>query len=95
MMIASTAHADWRDPNEPFNASKKITNKSTITLITSDKVQELCSAENIKRGGKAFGYSIEACSFWTGDQCTIITKANPTIHDYGHEMRHCFHGVFH
>ena len=97
MMVATAAHADWRDPKEPFDASNKITTGDTITLTVRqvDNVQQTCDAENVRRGYKRFGYSLTACAFWDTNQCTIITSKRPTLVDYGHELRHCLHGNFH
>jgi hypothetical protein len=97
MMLATSAHADWRDPKAPFDASTKITTSDTITLTVRqvDNVQQTCDAENVRRGFKRFGYSLTACAFWDTNQCTIITSKRPTTVDYGHELRHCLHGNFH
>lgn len=98
-VIATVAHADWRNPDEPFNANNKMTDNAQIKWITVDNLQATCEAESRRRGFNGFGYPIQACTFWdktpSGYQCTMITTKNPTIHNLGHEVRHCFQGNYH
>jgi hypothetical protein len=68
---------------------------ATITWQRVDNVQKVCEAESRKRGLGGFGYSVYACAFWEQNTCTIITSKRPTLHDLGHETRHCFQGAFH
>ena len=96
MFIVGTATADnWKDPEAKFDARKLMTEKTTITWQRVDNVQSVCEAESRKRGLGGFGYSVYACAFWEQNTCTIITSKRPTLHDLGHETRHCFQGAFH
>jgi hypothetical protein len=96
VLFTTTVSAeDWRDPHALFNAKKREISKSTITWQLTDNVQKTCEAESRKRGNKGFGYPVSACSFWSGDTCTIITGTKTTTLDMGHELRHCFQGSFH
>lgn len=88
---------DWKNPEAPFDARKLMTEKTTITWrrVDVNDVQKTCEAESRKRGLGGFGYRVYACSFWEGDRCDIFTSKTPTLHDLGHETRHCFQGAFH
>jgi len=95
MFIATNATAFNDDPNKPFDTSSNYTTQSTITWRTVDDVQKSCEAESRRRGFKGFGYVLQACSFFDGNQCTIITGKQATMHSLGHEVRHCFQGNWH
>jgi hypothetical protein len=96
IFVASLASAnDWDNPNTPFDTKKNFTNSSTITWVTVDNVQEACEAESRNRGYNGFGVKLLACSFYKGDQCTIITGKKSNMHQLGHEVRHCFQGSWH
>jgi len=95
-IFATSSNANnWRDPESRFSASKNFTNTSTVTWQVVDNVQKSCDAESRRRGNGGFGYSIDACSFWDGNICTIITGRMTTLHEIGHELRHCFQGNYH
>ena len=93
--LSAMAKEDWANPEKPYNARTLNTEKSTITWLRVDNVQATCEAESKKRKLGGFGYTVYACSFWEMNSCTIITSNTPTLHDLGHEMRHCFQGSFH
>jgi hypothetical protein len=95
MIVATNAMAFNDDPNKPFDTSNNYTTQSTITWRPVDDVQKACEAESRKRGFKGFGYGVQACSFYDGNQCTIITGKQTTMHSVGHEVRHCFQGPWH
>jgi hypothetical protein len=95
LLVASQATALNDDPNKPFDTSNNYTTQSTITWRPVDDVQKACEAESRKRGFKGFGYGVQACSFFDGNQCTIITGKQTTMHSVGHEVRHCFQGNWH
>ena len=95
LLIAGAAHADWDDPIAPFDASNIPATPLSITWVTTDNVQKVCDAESRRRGKGGFGYSIQACSFWEGNSCTIVTSKRPSMHTVGHETRHCFQGNWH
>lgn len=66
-----------------------------LKWVVVKDVNAACSAENKKRGGKAFGFSVQACSFWEGKECVIYTPRMASIHNLGHEALHCFRGSYH
>lgn len=83
------------DPSKKFDATLYTNRKVTINWITATNVQEACDAEIKKYGKKSFGYTLNACAFWDGDKCTIITAKTTSMHTLGHETRHCFQGAWH
>ena len=89
-----TVAENWRDPESRFDATVK-REKSTITWQLTSNVQKTCESESRRRGLGGFNYSVDACSFWEADNCTIITNSKSTLHEIGHEMRHCFQGNYH
>ena len=93
----NTMAENWQNPDAKFDARKKMSETIKLTWRTVDNVQKACEAESRSRGNKGFGYSIEACSFWNweGTECVIITRNKATLHDLGHELRHCFQGNYH
>ena len=95
LLVATNAMAFNDDPSRPFDTSNNYTNTSTITWRPVDDVQKTCEAESRKRGYKGFGYGVQACSFFDGNQCTVITGKQTTMHSLGHEVRHCFQGNWH
>jgi len=97
-IFATNAAADnWQDPNAKFDARKKTSETITLTWRTVDNVQQACEQESRRRGNGGFGFGVEACSFWnlSGNECTIITRNRSTLHELGHELRHCFQGNYH
>ncbi len=95
LLVASQTMAFNDDPNKPFDTNSNYTTQSTITWRTVEDVQKACEAESRKRGFKGFGYGVQACSFFDGNQCTVITGKQTTMHSLGHEVRHCFQGNWH
>jgi hypothetical protein len=85
----------WNDPLKPFDATKNELGKMSITWkITNDVVGE-CNKMNKSMGfAKQLG-PLTACSYWKSDTCVIITSKTPTMHEIGHEIRHCFQGNWH
>ena len=103
-LAVSTAYAqydpNWRDSSALFDASKIMTDNVSVTWNRVDDIRKTCETESKRRGLGGFGYSMEACSFWGTDKsgkdfCHIFTRKKTTMHDLGHEMRHCFQGAFH
>jgi hypothetical protein len=95
LLVAGQATAFNDDPSQPFDTASNYTTQSTITWRTVDNVQKVCESESRKRGYGGFGYGVQACSFFDGNQCTIITSKKTTMHSLGHEVRHCFQGNWH
>ena len=87
--------SDWRNPEATFSTKANLTNQTTVNWLVVDNVQRTCELESRKRGFGGFGYGVAACSFWSGATCTIVTGTKPTMHQVGHEIRHCFQGAFH
>ncbi len=95
VLLTSGAIAEnWKDPESRFDATVK-RKSSNITWKLTSNVQETCESESRRRGFGGFGYSVDSCAFWVGDKCTIITNSKSTLHEIGHEMRHCFQGNYH
>ena len=86
---------NWRDPESKFDVSKNEVMKVHLRWIVVDDINSACSAENKKRGGKAFNFNVQACSFWEGKECLILTPKMASIHNLGHEVLHCFRGTYH
>ena len=95
LLIAQNALALDDNPTAKFDTSANLTTVSTINWRPVDDVQRACESESRKRGFKGFGHSIQACSFFDGNQCTIITGKFTSMHSLGHEVRHCFQGNWH
>jgi len=97
ILASSSAMAYYEDPHQEFDMTHNMTNKTTVVFRPVKNVQAACDAESRKITGKGFGYSVDACSFWSDDatQCTIITGPTANFHTIGHEMRHCIQGNFH
>ena len=104
LLLATTAYADkkdpnWENPDAKYSASKNKVNQILVTHRVVKNVQEECSKESMRRGGNKFGFAIDACSFWDyapgKNVCTIVTGSTTSMHEMGHELRHCFQGVFH
>ncbi len=85
----------WADVDAPFDVKDNLVSESIILWQAADNVQKACEAESRKRGLGGFAYAVEACSFWNGSVCLIITSKKPTMRILGHETRHCFQGNFH
>ena len=96
LLCATFAHAeDWKNPNAPFDSNKNRVTSSTITWIPVSNIQTTCRTEYAKRGYGKLDWAVDACSFWDKNVCIVYTKMKPTLHDIGHEMRHCFQGNYH
>jgi hypothetical protein len=88
---------EWDNPNKSFDTGVNKRTESTIKWIPVDDVIDACNKESKKRGFGGFdpGAKFAACSFYNGNQCTIITSKTPSMHTLGHEMRHCYQGNWH
>ncbi len=88
---------NWRHPDAKFDARKKSSETIKLTWRSVDNLQQACEKESRRRGNPGFGYSLDACSFWNweGTECVIITKNRSSLHELGHEVRHCFQGNYH
>jgi hypothetical protein len=94
LLISSTAMAA-DDPHEKFDATKTITNQTTVTWVRVDNVKAACDAENKKWGYPPYQQDLLACSMQTNNTCKIITGKTTTMWSLGHELRHCFQGSWH
>lgn len=90
-----TIAENWKNPEAKFNANKLMSDKISLYWHRVDNVQKTCEQESKKRGLGGFGYPISACSFWDKNICEIYTSKSPTLHELGHETRHCFQGNYH
>lgn len=99
LLICSNAFAFAFDdnPKRPFSTTENEHETMLITWKPVDNVQKVCQDEYKRRGHGAFNYLVVACSFWNNNTktCTIYTRKNPTMHDVGHEIRHCYQGNWH
>lgn len=98
-LVASNVNAYiWDDPNEPFDATKNriVEGPISIEWRLAKNIKKECDKVSKQLGYGGFGKKdIEACAFWFGKKCLIITKKRPTMHTVGHEIRHCFYGEWH
>ncbi len=89
----------WRDGDLKFDFSKRLTNSAKVNIHTVDNVWQTCEKESRKRGLGGFGISVDACTFWNhgplGSTCDIYFSKKTSMHEIGHEIRHCFAGSFH
>ena len=92
-ILAADKH--WQNVDSPFDVKANLVDESIISWRAVRNVQQTCERESRKRGLGGFGYPIEACSFWAGGICLIITSKKPTTRILGHEVRHCFQGDYH
>lgn len=100
MIVSTSAFAQLENPFSQFSAKANFTNKTEIEWVQVKDINKTCESESRKRGNKGFGYSVEACAFWTketfgGHKCTVYTRQTVDTATFGHEMRHCFQGAFH
>jgi hypothetical protein len=97
LVCSNVASANWDSPIKPFSTKENNHETMLITWKTVDNIQQVCQTEHKKRGFGAFNYAVDACSFWNDvtKTCTIYTRKNPTMHDVGHEVRHCYQGNWH
>jgi len=94
-LVAFPASAGWKDPNHKFDMTKLMTNKTVVTVMVADNIQEACEKESRRVGNNGFDHRIQACAFWYKDSCTIILSKKASIHQAGHEFMHCILGNYH
>lgn len=88
----------WNHGDRPFNANvPRINETVSIEWRLVDNPTKACDEISKEYGlGGLNGVKADACAFWgDGNKCTIVTKKKPTMHDVGHEVRHCFYGEWH
>lgn len=92
-LLSTSVYAYNDDPKEMFYANNK---HETIQLTWKpvDNVQSACEQMYVDRGVR-LTWKVQACSFWDGNLCTIITSKKTNMHSIGHEVRHCFQGNYH
>jgi hypothetical protein len=96
LLVANTAWAwNWQDPDSKFDATKNEVMDVKLRWVVVKDIDAACSAENKKRGGGVFRFNVQACSFWQGKECIIMTPKMASIHNLGHEVLHCFRGSYH
>jgi hypothetical protein len=96
-IVGAHATTGWNDPLKPFDATKSRIHKGPISIEwrLADDINAACDRASKSFGNNGFNHRIDACAFWWGHKCIIITKKRPTMHDVGHEVRHCFYGDWH
>jgi hypothetical protein len=96
-LVSQTAYAFDDSPTKSFSTKENNHETMLITWKTVANIQQVCQAEYKRRGFGEITHRVDACSFWNDltKTCTIYTKKNPTMHDVGHEMRHCYQGNWH
>jgi hypothetical protein len=88
----------WNDPRKPFDATTKRVHNGPINIEwrVADNVQLACELASKNFGNDGYkGQKLDACAFWWGAKCVIITSKTPTMGIVGHEIRHCFYGHWH
>ena len=86
------------NPTTPFDATGKRVFEGSIIVEwrIADDINQACNQTSKDFGNKGFGNQrLQACSFFWEGRCIIITKKKPTMHSVGHEIRHCFYGLWH
>lgn len=97
LVFLFTFSANAEDPSEKFLLDKIMSNQIKVTVSTSDNINKTCDTEAKRRGFKPYGFSVEACSFWSSDfkACDIYLPKTVNLHTIGHEFRHCLQGNYH
>ena len=87
----------WDSPTKPFSTQENVHENMIISWKRVDDVQKIFEVEYKSRGFEHIDYKVDACSFWNFSTrlCRIYTKKKPTMHDIGHELRHCFQENWH
>lgn len=87
------------DPLKPFDGTTQRIYEGPISIewrLAKGNINEACEKASFEFGNKGFkGADMQACAFYWGEKCVIITKEKPTMHSVGHEIRHCFYGDWH
>lgn len=85
------------DPLKSFDASviKNETVSVTWKRVPNKKLKAACNTESIRRNLGGITWEVNACSFWEGSECLMITGESTTMWTLGHESRHCFQRNWH
>ena len=95
LFVSNLAYADWTNPFEKFSTSQNFASTVSVTWRPVDNPTQSCSAERAKRGFAQYGGAVDACSFWDGSTCLVITAKVTDRDTVGHEIQHCFQGKWH
>ncbi len=98
LFVPSVALAGgWRDGDAKFSTKPNRSETLVVSwmVVPDAAVQATCEAVSKDSGLGGFGYAVSACSFWRKDRCLIVTGKQTTMHQIGHELRHCYQGNFH
>lgn len=87
--------SDWRNGDAMFNAWPIRGRTITLTWKSAPDVQQSCESISKQRGLGGFGYTVNVGAFWHKDQYLIVRGYKTSIHQLGHELRHCFMVQFH
>jgi hypothetical protein len=95
LFATSLVHAGQEDPFEKVDMSKNFTNKITLTVQAVANPTDACHKERLRRGFTSRNQSVDACTFWEQNQCTIIVGLKTDRDTLGHELQHCLQGPWH
>ncbi len=98
LFVPSVALAGgWRDGDAKFSTKPNRSETLVVSwmVVPDAAVQATCEAVSKDSGLGGFGFAVSACSFWRNDRCLIVTGKQTTMHQIGHELRHCYQGNFH
>ena len=87
---------EWDNPTAKFDATKRNFNVVQVEWRAVDDVRDYCSKLNVSRGYPPItNTNIKACGTQDGNKCLIVTAKQASMHNLGHELRHCFQGYWH
>ena len=87
---------EWDNPTAKFDATKRNHNVVQVEWRAVDNVLEYCNKLNVARGYPPMGnVNLKACGTQDGNKCLIVTPKQASMHNLGHELRHCFQGMWH
>ncbi len=97
LMPFAALAGDWRDGDAKFSTKSNRTETLAVSwiVVPNAAVQATCDGVSKDSGLGGFGFAVSACSFWRKDMCLIVTGKQTTMHQIGHELRHCYQGSFH
>lgn len=96
MFITNMAYAvDQRNPYEAVDMNKNFTNNIQLDIRAVPNPTPECHKERLRRGFTSRNQSVDACTFWEQNKCTIIVGIKTDRDTLGHELQHCLQGAWH
>lgn len=101
VMLLCSVNVAWAfsPADEPFRTDANRLEQIEVTWRTVDDVQQACDRHSAQLGLGRMNFQLQACSFWDlrggKPRCWIYTRRTATMHQLGHELRHCFQGDWH